>query len=60
MNRFWKYQIRFRLARWMIHAGLWIWPPGTAKNEVLELLRAWSEKVYETNAATRAALEPCT
>lgn len=56
MSRFWKYQIRFRLARWMIHAGLLIWPPGPSKDEVLALLTQWSDKVYATNAATRAAV----
>jgi hypothetical protein len=27
MHRFWRVQIRYRLARWLIHLALFIWPP---------------------------------
>lgn len=35
---FWRYQVRFRLARLLILIGLIVWPPGAAKTEVIELL----------------------
>ncbi len=45
MANFWNYQIRYRIARWMIHAGLMIWPPGRGKSEVLDLLWMWRADV---------------
>lgn len=38
MREFWKYQIRYRIARRLIHAGLFVMPPGRYKAELLERL----------------------
>ena len=48
MERFWKYQVRYRIARWLMHLGLSIMPPGRAKTEVLALLGAWGRHVMDT------------
>ncbi len=54
MKRFWRWHIQFRTARALVHLGLWIWPEGPAKDEVMGLLHGWAAKVYATNAITRA------
>lgn len=41
IKRFWNYQVRYRIARAMIHAGLRVWPPGRGKSEVVNLLWSW-------------------
>jgi hypothetical protein len=38
MRRFWKYQVRYRLARRLIHIGLFVMPPGRYKAELMERL----------------------
>lgn len=48
MSNFWKYQIRYRVARWMIHAGLFIWPPGRGKAELMDMLWAWRHDIETT------------
>jgi hypothetical protein len=45
MIQFWRYQIRYRVARWLMHAGLFVWPPGPAKAEIMEILWAWRDHV---------------
>lgn len=45
MKRFWKYQVRYRLARRLIHAGLWVMPPGRYKDDLLGCLWALYDKV---------------
>lgn len=40
MARFWKYQVRYRLARRLIHIGLFVMPNGRYKDDVLASL--WS------------------
>jgi hypothetical protein len=41
-------RFRFRLSRWLIHTGLWVWPPGPAKDELLAVLGAWGRHVMRT------------
>ena len=48
MRRFWTYQVRYRLARWLIHTGLRVWPPGQGKAEVMTLLWDWRNDVEAT------------
>lgn len=48
MSNFWRYQVRYRAARWLIHAGLHIWPTGRGKAEVLDLLWKWRGDVEAT------------
>lgn len=55
MRDFWKWHIRFRLARGLIHVGLAIWPESNSKREVLKLLTEWGATVIATNAVNRAA-----
>jgi hypothetical protein len=35
LSKFWKYQVRYRLARRLIYAGLFVLPNGRYKDEVL-------------------------
>lgn len=53
MKAFWKYQVRYRLARALIHTGLWMWPSGRAKIEVSTALWGWRSKV-DREVAERA------
>jgi hypothetical protein len=48
MRRFWQYQVRYRTARWLIHLGLFVWPPGRGKAEVLDLMWKWRSHVETT------------
>jgi hypothetical protein len=48
MKDFWKYQIRYRLARRLLMAGLFVLPPGRYKAELLE--RLWD--LYDEVVAT--------
>lgn len=41
MQNFWRVQVRYRFARWLIHFAMFIWPPGRAKAEIMELLWEW-------------------
>lgn len=54
MADFWKWHIRFRLARALIHLGLAIWPKSNSKREVVNILNEWSAAVVATNAINRA------
>ncbi len=47
MANFWRYQVRYRLARLMIHAGLRVMPRGVAHTELCSLLCWWAERVAE-------------
>lgn len=38
VQRFWKYQVRYRLARRLIHMALFVMPAGRYKAELLERL----------------------
>jgi hypothetical protein len=38
MRQFWKFNVRYRLARRLIHAGLWVMPEGRYKSELLACL----------------------
>ncbi len=49
--RFWRYHIRYRLARAMINLALKIFPPGRGRDEVTELLLGWRSKVIAEVAA---------
>lgn len=52
MNRF-----RYRIARWLIHFGLFVWPPGRAKADVMALLWEWRwdvEAELKERRATRS------
>lgn len=55
MNRFWKYQVRYRIARAFVHLGLHMMPPGRAKNEIMLLLWTWRAGVDATLAAVTQA-----
>ena len=55
MADFWKWHIRFRLARALIHLGLAIWPASNSKREVVRILSEWGAAVIATNAISRAA-----
>lgn len=37
--------LRFWLARHVIHFGLWIWPSGIAKQELVTVLKRWGDHV---------------
>lgn len=39
---------RYRLARWFVHAGLNVLPPGRVQIELEDLLRGWGAMVYRT------------
>ena len=54
MHSFWRVQIRYRLARALIHVGLFVWPPGRAKAEIMELLWEWRWRVEDELAANKA------
>lgn len=53
MKTFWRYHIRYRFARYLMLAGLWMWPPGTARDEVLTALYDWSDKMKQTLASVQ-------
>lgn len=55
--RFWRYHIRYRLARAMIHLALKIWPPGRGRDEVTEFLWVWRSKVT-AEVAARNSITP--
>ena len=41
------YYWRFRIGRWLIHAGLLVWPEGRCRGEVVALLTEWAAKVRQ-------------
>lgn len=47
---------RYRLARLLIHAGLFVWPDGRAKREVLLLLWEWRHHL-DSEVASAADLD---
>lgn len=53
---FWSIHVRYRVARWLIHIGLFVWPPGRAKAEIMEMLWAWRHEIDATLEGRRAAL----
>ena len=56
MRDFWDWHIRYRIARWLLHLGMRIWPESNSKREVSALIGEWSAKVVATNAINRARL----
>lgn len=48
MQRFWRLQIRYRLARRLIHVGLWIMPEGRYKDGLMAALWALYDQVVTT------------
>ena len=40
--------MRFTIGRWLIHAGIAIFPRGRVKPELLEILEQWSAHVRTT------------
>ena len=49
MQSFWKYQIRYRLARRLIHIGLFVMPEGRYKTELVDGLWALYDRVMYSN-----------
>lgn len=45
MKRFWRYTIRYGLARVLIGLGMLVWPPGQARDEVEKLLSQWRDGI---------------
>jgi hypothetical protein len=45
MQRFWKLHIRYRVARRLIHIGLFVMPEGRYKDDLLGCLWALYDKV---------------
>jgi hypothetical protein len=45
VRRFWNVQIRYRLARRLIHTALWVMPEGRYKSELLACLWFLYDKV---------------
>ena len=39
--------LRFRIGRWLIHAGLRMWPQGRARQELTGVLADWGLKVRQ-------------
>lgn len=46
---------RHRIGRWLVHFGIWIMPPGRARQELTALLWTWNMKVTGIVAARRKA-----
>lgn len=44
-SSFWKYQVRYRLARRLIHIGLFVMPDGRYKDDLLARLWSLYDKV---------------
>jgi hypothetical protein len=44
---------RFWLSRHLIHAGLYMMPPGVAQDELYSILLAWGDHVREMVAESR-------
>jgi len=53
MQSFWKYQIRYRLARRLIHAALFVMPPGIYKAELIESLWQLHDRVVAVTNGVR-------
>lgn len=51
MARFWKYEIRYRLARRLIHIGVFVMPAGRYKTDLVAAL--WD--LYDKVAAAEAS-----
>lgn len=45
MRRFWKIQVRYRLARRLIHLGLFVMPEGRYKIELIDSLWTLYDRV---------------
>ena len=54
IKSFWRYQIRYRLARLLIHVGLKVMPPGRARRELNAVLWTWGMQITASVAAARA------
>jgi hypothetical protein len=57
MKRFWRYTVRYGLARMLIELGVLVWPPGPARDEVIELLSRW-RRGMELEVARRREASP--
>jgi hypothetical protein len=54
MRNFWKFQIRYRLARHLLQLAMWMFPPGKAKSELTQAHNEWSSRIYAHNFIERA------
>jgi hypothetical protein len=51
MKSFWRYQIRYRLARRLIHMGLWMMPEGRYKDDMINGLWDLYDRVFAQTAS---------
>ena len=60
MRQFWRYKVRYRLARRLIHMGLWVMPEGRYKDALVGYLWMLYDQVaaeVETAQPTPAVME---
>jgi hypothetical protein len=50
--------IRFVAARWFLKAALWVMPGGRAKDEFLERVWRWGDRIVCTVELAKAGVEP--
>jgi hypothetical protein len=56
MKRWWRYKVRYRLARRLIHTGLWVMPEGRYKDALVGYLwMLYDQVLAEVETAQPAA-----
>jgi hypothetical protein len=58
-NKFWRYHVRYRIARQLIHMGLWIMPNGRYKDALIGYLWMLYDQVIADVEAAKCTVPNC-